>query len=183
MIRYWAFERTVRLSPVFTLTSSYHHTVAFEENSPPWKFNHMIKCSSSTENMHLICFRLLLREKLSSCAQSKTNIQRRPRWNVYSTGKSMKHCASDKTTRVGGNYLSFLFLFPYFTNGWEIIYHDRYRPNEGYLIAHTCKMNVQFFFMKEKRTNTHRMMNNIPVYFSIWNIHTGLDMPYFLNKS
>ena len=56
MIRYWAFERTVRLSPVFMFTSSYHHTVAFEENSPPWKFNHMIKCSSSTENMHLICY-------------------------------------------------------------------------------------------------------------------------------
>lgn len=71
MIRYWAFERTVRLSPVFMFISSYHHTVAFEENSPPWKFNHMIKCSSSTENMHLICFRLLLREKLSSCAQAK----------------------------------------------------------------------------------------------------------------
>ena len=49
------------------------------------------------------------------------------------------------------------------------LYTTIVRPNEGYLIAHTCKMNVQFFFffMKEKRTNTHRMMNNIPVYFSI----------------
>ena len=47
------------------------------------------------------------------------------------------------------------------------LYTTIVRPNEGYLIAHTCKMNVQLFFMKEKRTNTHRMMNNIPVYFSI----------------
>ena len=26
------------------------------------------------------------------------------------------------------------------------LYTTIVRPNEGYLIAHTCKMNVQFFF-------------------------------------
>ena len=39
------------------------------------------------------------------------------------------------------------------------LYTTIVRPNEGYLIAHTCKMNVQFFFFffffYEREKNEH----------------------------
>ena len=36
------------------------------------------------------------------------------------------------------------------------LYTTIVRPNEGYLIAHTCKMNVHFFFFfYEREKNEH----------------------------